>query len=128
VWSPPLDKGITPQMYTHQSNTRRPYRWEPLEQIELFPKADKVYNVRIFYVKNLAQFTLDDDPATLDDSLIFAVALARAKAHYRHPDAKTYSDDANALLMKLKGKSWGQTRFNPNDYAYHEPLAKPQVV
>lgn len=127
VWSKPLDKGIPPQAYTNQDNTGRPYRWEPYEQIELYPKADQAYTARIFYVKNLGRYTDDGDRASLDHDLIFTVALGRAKAHYRHPDAQGYLDNGNALLSKLKGKSWGKDVFNPNDYA-DEPLAKPRVV
>lgn len=127
VWSPPLKKGITPQHYTTQDNTSRPYRWEPYEQIELWPKADQVYNVRIFYIKTLDDFDANDDRSTIDSDLIFTVALGDAKAHYRQPDAKTYADRAEALLLKMKARSWGQTTFNPNDYA-DDPLPKPVVV
>lgn len=128
VWSSPLSRGITPTMYTTQDNAAPPYRWEPYEQIELFPKADQVYSVRIFYIKTLDPFTGDDHRATLDDSMIFTVALGRAKAHYRHPDAAAYGEDAKDLLIKLKGKSWGQTVFNPNDRYEEEALVKPVVV
>lgn len=127
VWGPGLKKGISPEMYTNQANTSRPYRWEPYEQIELFPKADQPYTVRIFFVKNLERYTQDGDHATIDHDLIFTVALGRAKAHYRQPDAQSYLDNANALLARLKGRSWGKDVFNPRDWA-DEPLAKPRVV
>jgi hypothetical protein len=128
VWSPPLKKGISPQMYTTQDNTRDPYAWEPYEQIELYPKADQQYDVRIFGVRTLGRFTDTNDRSTIDDSMVFTVALGRAKAHYRHPDAGAYGEDANALLIRLKGKNWGKDVFNPNDFSACEPLARPVVV
>jgi hypothetical protein len=41
VWSPPLKKGITPQMYTYQANVSWPQRWEPYEQIEIWPMTTR---------------------------------------------------------------------------------------
>lgn len=128
-WSPPLRRGIAPQDYTIQDNEREPTRWEPYAQIELWPKADQEYTVRVFYVKNLLAFTQDTHRSTIDDDLIFQVALGMGKAHYRHPDAEVYLKQAETLLTQLKAKSWGKTVFNANDYAPdEEPLAKPVVV
>lgn len=127
VWSPPLKKGISPEMYTNQSINSVPYRWEPYAQIELFPKADQQYTARIFYIKNLDRFTQDGDASTIDGDLIFTVALADAKSHYRHPDAPAYVERATNLLVKLRGKSFGQDVFSPSGYE-EEPMAKPQVV
>lgn len=127
VWSPPLEKGIRPEMYTTQAITSWPQRWEPYEQIELWPKSNAVYPLRIFYIKNLDQFTEDDDRSTIDDSLIFTLALANGKAHYRHPDAALYAKQAESLLISLKAKSWGKSTFNVNDY-HGEPLVKPVVI
>lgn len=127
VWSPPIQRGIKPEMYTTQDNTAPPYRWEPYEQIEFFPKADQVYSARVFGIKSLSAFTDDGHHATIDHDMIFTLALADAKAHYRHPDAPVYVQRAEALTIKLKGKSWGQSVFNPNDYV-EEVLARPRVV
>lgn len=124
VWSPPLARGIEPALYTTQDNTRRPYRWEPYEQIEFFPKSDTTYSVRIFGVKALTRFEEDGDRATIDHDMIFTLALADGKAHYRHPDAPTYVQRAEALTIKLKAKSWGQSVFRPQEYE-EEPLPKP---
>jgi len=128
VWSAPLPKGITPEMYTTQDNTSWPQRWEPYQQIELWPKADQIYTLRIFYIRALARFTQDADYPTVDEDLVYLVALARLKAHYRQPDAKVYADDANALLASLKAKSWGKDTFSPYDYCSEEALVKPEVV
>lgn len=128
VFTPPIKKGIPPQLYTTQANTTRPARWEPYDQIEFWPKADKVYTARIFFVKNLDAFTQDAHRTTVDDGNVFLVALADAKAHYRQPDAKQYVEQAEALLNRLKAKSWGQTTFNPYDYTEETVLPKPVVV
>lgn len=126
-WSPPIRKGIPPDFYTYQSNKSFPQRWEPYEQIEFYPIADQQYSVRIFYVEKLGPFTLDTHRASIDDSMIAQVALGTLKAHYRHPDAKIWSDRGEALLIRLKGKSWGQDVFRPDAYE-EEPMVKPVTV
>lgn len=126
-WGDPMIKGITPTMYTTQASVGPPYRWEPYEQIELFPKADQVYTARIFYVRTLLPLVESDDRFTIDDALVFLVALGTAKGHYRHPDAKLHMDNAESLLNKLKSKNWAKDVFSPNDYL-DEPLPKPRVV
>jgi len=128
VWSPPLKKGITPSMYTYQDNKSWPQRWEPYTQIEIFPKTDQAYSLRIFFIENLAPFTQDGHRATVDDTAISLVATATLKAHYRQPDAALSKEASDSLLMKLKAKSWGQDVFRPNDWADSEPLVRPQVV
>lgn len=128
IWLPPMKKGISPQLYTYQDNTAPPNRWEPYEQIELWPKADQQYSLRIFFIKALDRFTQDGDAATIDDSLIFTVALADAKAHYRQPDAAEYKTRAETLLNSLRAKSWGKSTFSPYDYSEEEVMAKPRVV
>jgi hypothetical protein len=127
VWTPPLKKGIAPQDYTNQDSTSYPRAWEPYDQIEFFPKSDAVYSGRVFYVRNMERFTQDDDRATIDDALIFTLALADGKGHYRHPDAPNYKARAESLLASLKAKNWGKTVFNPLDFG-DDVLAKPRVV
>lgn len=128
VWSPPLEKGITPSMYTYQENYSWPQRWEPYEQIEVWPAADQSYSLRIFYIDNLGRFTQDGDRASIDDTLISIVATATLKAHYRQPDAALAQKASDSLLIKLKGKSWGQDKFRPDDWINSEPLVRPQTV
>lgn len=128
-WSPPLKKGIAPQDYTTQSNKGEPTRWEPYEQIELWPIANQLYNVRVFYIKELEEFSEDGNRSSIDHDLIFQLALGMAKAHYRHPDAQLYLEQSQDLLTKLKAKSWGRDVFNARDYCPDEEvLPKPVVV
>lgn len=128
MWTKPMKKGIPPSLYTTQSNYAPPARWEPYDQIEFWPMADQLYSVRIFYIKSLDAFSADGDRATLDDSLIFKVALGKGKGHFRHPDAATYTSDAAALLRTLKAKSWGQDVFAADDYVEAQVIAKPVVI
>lgn len=128
VWSPPIPKGITPSMYTYQANASWPQRWEPYEQMEVWPQADQEYQLRIFYIENLARFTQDNDRASLDDTMISLVANATLKAHYRQPDAAIAQKASDSLLMNLKAKSWGQDVFRAKDWTETEPLVRPQTV
>lgn len=128
VWSPALQRGIPPEFYTTQANQSWPQRWEPYTQIEIWPQTDQDYSVRIFYVAKLARFTQDNDRASLDDEAILLLAKWTAKAHYRQPDAGIYQTLAENLLQKLKARSWGQSTFNPKDYANEAPLVRPVVV
>lgn len=127
VWSPPLRRGITPQMYTYQQNPSWPQRWEPYAQIEIFPLTDQAYSLRIMAIASLAAFNVDTDRASLDDSAISIVATSTLKAHYRQPDAAVAKGIADELLRRLKEKSWGQDIFKAGDWAEMEPMMRPQV-
>jgi hypothetical protein len=128
VWSPPLKKGITPQMYTYQSNVSWPQRWEPYEQIEIWPMTDAIYSLRIFGIRSLDRFTADNDRATVDDNAISIVSTSTLKAHYRQPDAQVAKGIADELIRRLKEKSWGQDIFKPGDWTEMEPMMRPQRV
>lgn len=128
VWSKPLPKGITPQLYTYQGNASWPQRWEPYEQIEIWPQTDVDYAMRIFFIKSLERFTQDGDRASIDDTMVMLLAKSNMKAHYRQPDAALYATQSTALLDKLKAKSWGQSVFNPGDFSEQEPLVRPVTV
>lgn len=128
VWSDPLPKGIKPAEYSYQTTSPSfPVKWEPYEQIEVFPQTDQEYSLRIFYIKSLGRFTQNDDTSDIDDLLIFTGAVYFGKSHYRQPDAPLYKDAWESLLAKLKAKSWSQGRFNPNEYT-GEPYVRPTVT
>jgi hypothetical protein len=128
VWSPPIQKGITASMYTYETNYSWPQRWEPMLQMQFWPSTDQEYPVAIFGIADLQRFTQDTDRASIDDTLIGIVATATLKAHYRQPDAAGAEKIADALLIKLKSKSWGQSVFRPSDWIDTEPLVRPQTV
>jgi hypothetical protein len=127
VWSPPLPKGIKPELYTTQASTSDPKRWEPYEQIEIWPRSDQIYPLRIFFIRALLPLNGDTDRATLDDTNIELISTATLKAHYRQPDAQLAKDAADGLLMQLKARSWGQSVFRAKDYE-SEALPRPIVV
>lgn len=127
-WSPPLKKGISAQMYSTQDNLSWPQRWEAYEQIELWPKNDAVRNIRVFYIQKLGALTQDSDRFSIDDSLVFLVALGTAKAHYRQPDAQLHLSTSDNLLARLRGQARKKTEFSPYDYQDENALAKPQVI
>lgn len=102
-----LCEGITTDMWSTMDTQGSPQRYERYEQILLYPKADQIYTVRVWYVDDLGRFTENGDNATLDDEMIFLHALANAKAHYRQPDAATYQGQLNSLLGSLRGQSFG---------------------
>jgi hypothetical protein len=128
VWSKPLDKGISPQLYTYQDNPSWPQRWEPYEQIQIWPLSDQAYSIRCFFIRALSAFTSDSDRATVDDEDILLIAKWTTKAHYRQPDMPIYKEMGEALLNRLKARSWGQSTFHPNDYTNDTPMVRPVVV
>jgi hypothetical protein len=127
VWSRPLPRGIQPEWYTTQLNYSWPQRWEPYEQIEVWPSTDQAYDLRIFFIRQCDDFTQDGDRASVDDTAVLLGAIAMAKAHYRQPDAEMYVSQWQDLLTRLKARSWGKSIFNPDDYA-EEPLVRPVTV
>lgn len=102
-----LDEGITTEMWSTMETLSYPSRYERYAQIQMYPKADQLYTIRIWYMKDLARFTESGDNATLDDSMVFLHALANAKAHYRQPDAQTYQGQLDTLLSRIRGQSFG---------------------
>jgi hypothetical protein len=57
---------ITP---IRRSSPSWPQKWEPYEQIEIFPQTDQSYSLRIFYIKNLSASRKTDDTSDIDDLL-----------------------------------------------------------
>lgn len=128
VWGPPIKKGITPQMRTYRDNRGPPERWEPMEQLNFHPKADQVYPVQIYSIRELMRLTQDNDRFTIDDAPVTVVATATLKAHYRQPDAQIHIERSKTLINALKENSWGQNTFSPEDWREQEPEVRPQTI
>ena len=64
----------------------------------------------------------------IDDGIVFLMALANGKAHYKHKDADQYASQLTAVLARLKSTQWGTQRFLANDGQVTEPLPRPEVV
>ncbi len=122
-----LDEGITTDHWSTMETQSWPSRFERYAQIMVYPKADSIYTVRVWYIQDLLRFTQDADVATLDDEMILLHAVANAKAHYRQPDAKIYSDQLNTLLGSLRGQSFKSDGVYRRDDT-PAPERKPVVV
>lgn len=102
-----IAEGITTGMWSTMDTQGQPQRYERYAQILVYPKADAIYTLRVWYVADLGDFTHNGDAATLDDEMILLHAVTNAKAHYRHPDAKLYEGQLDALLGSIRGQSFG---------------------
>lgn len=122
-----LGEGITTEHWNTMDTPSFPSRYERYAQILIYPKADQVYTVRIWYVKDLERFTENSDRASLDDEMVMLHALANAKAHYRHPDAATYQGQLNSLLGSIRGQSFGSNGVYRRD-VIPPPMQRPAVV
>lgn len=121
-----LKEGISLHHYNTQHMVGYPQRYRCYEQIELWPKNDAIRDIRIFYVKALDPFTQDGHRATIDDDMVLLHAIANAKLHYRQPDAQTYGNQLETLLVNLRSISWPKYVFNRTPEADIEP--RPKVV
>ena len=121
-----LREGINTEHYSYQDRNYYPQRYERYAQIELWPKADISYTVRIWYIRELGRFTQDADRCTIDDDLIFLHALANAKAHYRQPDADIYTRQMQSMLTQLKTKQFCNRSYRRG--ADSELQIRPKVI
>lgn len=87
----------------------RPLKYERFAQMELWPVPRAQFNMRREYVQPLARFTEDNDRTSIPSEIVFLMALANAKAHYRQPDADRYATQLDGLLAKLKAQHRGQS-------------------
>lgn len=117
-----LSEGIPTEAWSTMDTQSYPIRYERFAQVLIYPKANQVYTIRFWYVKDLGEFTQNNNRATLDDEMILLHALANAKAHYRQPDAQTYQGQLNQLLGSIRGQSFS----NNGVYRRGEP-AVPEV-
>ncbi len=101
-----LPEGIRTEDWSNMDTVGYPIRVDRLAQLLVYPKADQVYTIRFWYVRDLARFTQDADRADIDDEMILLHALTNAKAHYRHPDAQQYQGQLADLMSSLRGKSF----------------------
>lgn len=122
-----LTEGITTDHWSTMETQSWPSRFERYGQIMIYPKADAIYTVRVWFIQDLGAFTNDGHTATLDDEMILLHALTNAKAHYRQPDAKLYEGQLNALLAGLRGQSFStEGVYRRGDMP--PPERKPVVV
>lgn len=122
-----IPEGIRTEDWSTMSTKSYPVRCERYAQLLLYPIADQIYNVRFWFVADLAAFTATGDRASLDDEMILLHALTNAKAHYRHPDAKLYEGQLATLMGSLRGQSFGMGGVYRRDES-REVERKPVVI
>jgi len=112
VWTP-IICGIPPEAYT-SNLSGIVQRYEVRQCIEVWPApSDDLWLLRIKGDVGLLPFAADSDRSTIDAEPLFLSALARAKAHYRQPDAEIAATDASALLSSYTAASHGTRRYIP---------------
>lgn len=94
--------------------------------LELAPIRDIDYTVRIWATRKLRSLSQDSDVINLDWDLVFPVALASAKSHYRHPDSQLYLSKSQSILNGVKWDNSKKIFSPPGRDCEAEP--KPQVV
>lgn len=118
----PLICGIPPECYTQPDVTAWPTRYEVRQCIEVWPApSDANLRLRIKGHFGLEPFAANTDKCTIDDEAVFLFALARAKAHYRQPDAANYQTDAMTYIRNLVAGSHQTRRYVPGETAYVAP-------
>ncbi|MDH5572495.1 MAG: hypothetical protein OEY89_12070 [Gammaproteobacteria bacterium] len=123
----PMTEGIEYQHDTVVDSRSYPCRYDRRAQLEIFPQPDISYTLRGEHYQRLNRFTQDGDRCTIDDTLLFNYALAKAKRHYKQDDAKDYFDEVADMLKKLKAAVHGNKRYiiGEKDSA---PVSKPSVI
>ena len=122
--------GIPPELYSGEQQGR-PERYEIRQCIEVWPVPEE--SLGSLVIKGhfgLESFTEDTDHTTIDSELVFLLALANAKAHYRQPDANNYVQQLETMMQNLVAGSHHTRRYIPGrddraDMIYTAP--KPTV-
>lgn len=109
----PLICGIPPELYSGNP-TGFPQRYEIRQCIEIWPKpADSDGYLIIKGHFGLDAFAADTDTTTIDDRLVFLLALANAKAHYGRPDANNYIAQMETMMLNYVAGSHDTRRYIP---------------
>lgn len=134
----PLIRGIDlAHDSVYEDTEDRPYRYDvrhnPIAskvQIEVWPKPDQIYPMKIEGKMTLLPFVADGDRASFDSRLVLLYAVAFGKAHLNKPDAKSAMDAWTTRLTRIKANQHGTRRYvrrNPRKPEY-EVRTRPKVV
>ncbi len=115
----PLDRDITP---AHDSDYDDiydyPYRYDirynasvGKTQIEIWPKPDDIYPMKLEGMMVVGPFVQDGDRASFDSRLILLYAIAFGKAHLGKQDAKSAMDAWTTRLTRIKANQHGTRRY-----------------
>lgn len=124
-----LRRGIPPQVLD-MTTTGWPSHYEIKQCIELWPApaaTEGTLRIRAGFVATA--FTADDDTPSVDDELVYLLALANAKAYWKQPDTDLVIRQFEVHLSGVVAGSHGPARYIPGrtqgDGVYVEP--KPSV-
>jgi hypothetical protein len=96
-----------------ENNTVRsiPNKYDVLDgQLMVNPIPDKAYVIRFEYFQKPAPLTQDGEQLSLDDEIVFTLALIDLKNHYKM-DSSTEQQQFKAQLDKKRDASLGQKRY-----------------
>jgi hypothetical protein len=123
----PVKEGASPNLRAQVVSTF-PGRYErDVAGIAIYPPRDKDYDLHIKGMRQLTPLRDDGNTLSIDKPLVFALALAAGKSHYRHPDAQLYLTKANAILNAVKWQQSGPRLIKPCDHD-EDPIPRPVVV
>lgn len=122
-----VKEGISAQL-RNQVVPSTPYRYERRSDgFEFAPARDQDYTLIVEGMRILVPLRADGDLLSIDKKLVFALALAAGKSHYRHPEAQLYLTKAQGILNSAKWDNTGPRVFHPDDNK-DEPMPRPVVV
>lgn len=108
----PVLCGIDQLLYMNTSQMP-PYRYEPRQQIEVFPAPDAAYPIHFEGCIALRPFRDDDDRATCHADVVLELAAAALKGNWGQTDAGAYAQQAGALLRVRNAKNHSTQRYVP---------------
>lgn len=122
----PLIAGIPPEAYTRGDSTVGwPTRYEIRNCIEVFPAPQAAYLLHIKGRYGVLPFADDADKPSVDDEVVFMLALAAAKRHYGQADAGDYFQQAMTHIQSLVAGSHQTRRYVPG--VEPDPVMAPPV-
>ena len=124
-WTP-LISGIPPELYGTAGNAGFPSHYQINQSIELYPVPDDtVQYLRVKGAYGLLPFAADSDTPTIDDELVFLMALYLAKLHYGQPDANTQLQIMEVMLGGMVAGSHQTNRYMYRGGKVLEPFVEP---
>ena len=124
-----LKEGINPDNFV-LTNDGYPENYEIREYIEIWPAPDEAYELYIRGDEGLKPMEVDSDKCSVDPQSVFLFALANAKAHYGHQDARTYYSQLEVHIRKLNAGTFNtDRRYIPRrEEQTAPPLPYPKVT
>ncbi len=84
--------------------------------------------IRVKAYAKLLPFEAPADVLTLDEGIVFALALAYGKAQLGQPDANVYAQQAEAMLGRLRAYSHGGRRYQPGTQEARDKTVTPRPI